>query len=63
MLIEKNYYYVIKLTYDNKSIFKLGEGNTDRPKKLLKKYMDRRAVQAELLHFSELPNNSIKRFE
>ena len=61
MLIEKNYYYVIKLTYDNKSIFKLGEGNTDRPKKLLKKYMDRRAVQAELLHFSELPNNSIKR--
>ena len=61
MLIEKNYYYVIKLTYDNKSIFKLGEGNKDRPKKLLKKYMDRRAVQAELLHFSELPNNNIKR--
>jgi len=61
MLLVDYYFYIIKVCYKNKCVFKFGESKTDRPKKLLKEYENKKNVTAKLLYTDTLPNNGYNR--
>lgn len=59
--IVDTYYYIIKVSGEGRTYYKIGEGKTNRPEALIKKYMDRAVITAEAVFIDKLPNNGIKR--